>query len=184
MSVVIGIDPGSFSLGFSLVSGDSSSRDYRLLDSGVCCPNRSWPLYRRLSFIYDYLMLKIKDMTPDVLCLEKAFYGLNVKTALALGSVRGVVMCLVGQLDIDFEEYSPSEVKKAIVGHGHARKDQIRYMASHFVEGEFKTDKSDESDATGIALCYFLKKKHSLSFPRLKGARSSGQIGNAKIIER
>lgn len=186
MSVVFGIDPGSLALGFACIEKlDVSPSQYRLIDSGVLTPKASWPLYRRLGFLYKHLSLKIAELSPQILCLEKAFYGLNVKTALILGSVRGAVMCLADHFSMLLEEYAPAEVKRAVVGYGRARKDQLRYMASQLLIGDWKTLKSDESDAACIALCHFLRSHSHYTKSVFRNQKDEiMKIGSAKVIRR
>ena len=147
---VLGIDPGSRATGWALVQVEGNR--YHLESAGVVRP-RGDDRHRRLADLGDRLATVVEDLSPDCAAVESSFSGLNPKSGLALAESRGVILAVLGRLDLDLASYSPAEVKSAIVGHGKADKQQINYMVVRLLNLR-KRPPSDAADAMAVALTH------------------------------
>jgi crossover junction endodeoxyribonuclease RuvC len=147
---VLGIDPGSRATGWALLIADGNR--YRLESAGVVRP-RGEHRHQRLFDLQNRLADVVGRLAPDCAAVESSFSGLNPKTGLALAESRGVILAVLGGLDLDVSSYSPAEVKSAIVGHGRAEKQQINYMVVRLLALE-KKPASDAADAMAVALTH------------------------------
>ncbi len=125
-----------------------------LLECGTVCNDGSEPLPFRLKKIYHRLRELIDEHHPDECAIESAFYGKNAQSALKLGHARGVAMLAAVEHGIPTSEYSPREVKKAVVGKGSATKEQVQFMVKSLLELRNAPMMLDASDAIAIALCH------------------------------
>ncbi|PID61268.1 MAG: crossover junction endodeoxyribonuclease RuvC [Ignavibacteriae bacterium] len=153
--IIFGVDPGTIFTGFGIITSDGIKLKY--LDSGIVKPNPNEELSQKLKHIYLELEKKIQIHKPEVFCLETAFYGKNVQSAMKIGYVRGVAMLAATMNNLDCFEYSPREIKKAVVGNGSASKEQVQYMIKNILS--FKKDKLkfDETDALAVSVCHSIK---------------------------
>ena len=147
---VLGIDPGSLATGWALVIADGNR--YRLERSGVVRP-RGADRHHRLADLQRRLAAVIDDLAPDCAAVESSFSGPNPRSGLALAESRGVVLAVLGGLDLSISSYSPAQVKSAIVGHGNAEKQQINYMVVRLLDLE-KPPPADAADAMAVALTH------------------------------
>ena len=108
----------------------------------------------RLKHIYETLSEVIEKYHPDEFAIETAFYGKNAQSALKLGHARGVAMLAAVSRDIPTQEYSPREVKKAIVGNGTASKEQVQYMVMSLLKLKQIPKYYDTTDALAVAICH------------------------------
>lgn len=108
----------------------------------------------RLRRIYTKLRDLLERHTPAVVAVEDIFYAVNAKSALKLGQTRGVVLLAAGQFKIPLVEYSPLEIKKAVVGYGRADKAQIQVMVQTLLNLKEEPTPHDAADALAIALCH------------------------------
>lgn len=163
--IVIGIDPGSRTTGFGVVSSEGNRA--RCIDFGtVSMPakTKSGPIQHRLSVIYSKLCELFEKYQPDRIAVEGVFYATNVKSALVLGHVRGVVLLAATIRNIEIAEFSPLEVKKAVAGYGRADKQQVQHMVKTLLNLTKEPSPYDASDALAIALCCVFnggQQKHS-----------------------
>lgn len=111
-------------------------------------------LSERLCIIYDKISKIADEFKPQCAAIESMFFGKNIQGIFSLGHARGVIMLAVAKLGIPIFEYSPREVKKAVVGNGNASKQQIRYMISKLLPLSQSDLTSDAADALAIALCH------------------------------
>jgi crossover junction endodeoxyribonuclease RuvC len=123
---VLGIDPGSETLGWGVIKTDG--RAYRLLQYGTVKTSPREPFATRLLRIGEGVEEIIERFEPDALSLEEAFYAANVKVALKLGQVRGVVMYVATKHKLEIGEYAPRLIKQTVVGYGNAEKHQVQEM--------------------------------------------------------
>jgi crossover junction endodeoxyribonuclease RuvC len=114
--------------------------------------DQSMPL--RLKRIYSELRAVIDRYHPDEFAIESAFYGKNAQSALKLGHARGVAILAAVESEIPTTEYSPREVKKAVVGNGAASKEQVQYMVKSMLRLSSAKMLHDTSDAIAIAICH------------------------------
>lgn len=150
--VVLGIDPGSLVTGYGVVA--RSDGRLTLVASGTIVNSSDIPMPERLVCIYDALIGVIKKYQPDECSIESAFYGKNAQSALKLGHARGVAMLAAAHQKLPTAEYSPREVKKAVVGTGTASKQQVQFMVKSLLRSANTSMKLDASDALAIALCH------------------------------
>lgn len=157
--IVLGVDPGTLVTGYGVVA--RSRGDVRLLDCGTISNRAAESMPLRLRHIYGELVAIIGKHRPDELAIESAFYGKNAQSALKLGHARGVSILAAVEHGIPTTEYSPREVKRAVVGKGNASKDQVQYMVRSILHLPDARLLHDTSDALAIALCHL----HRLATP-------------------
>jgi crossover junction endodeoxyribonuclease RuvC len=150
---VLGIDPGSETLGWGVVKKDGNF--YRLIDYGTVKSSPKESFSKRLLKIYDDLQVLIERFQPEVISIEEAFYAVNVKVALKLGQVRGVVLLLAEKNGLEIAEYAPRLVKQTVVGYGNAEKHQIQEMVKILLKLPTIPQPHDAADALAIAICHF-----------------------------
>lgn len=148
---VLGIDPGTQVCGYAVLEADG--RQARPLGFGVI-RSRDASLPRRLKVIYDGLLEVIQRLKPDVVAVEGVFFGKNVQTALKIGEGRGIALLAAARNDLDVVEYSPAEVKRAVVGHGRAHKSQVQQMVREILRLPELPIPEDAADALAIAICH------------------------------
>lgn len=151
--IFFGIDPGTAVTGYGVIKSVHNS--VTCLDFGVIATSPESPLPKRLELIYNSLMEKMSEFSPDRVSIEEAFYGKNIHTTLVLGHARGVAMLAAVKSGAMVSEYSPREIKKAVSGNGNASKDQVKYMVKMILAVPESDIKTDAYDALGIALCDF-----------------------------
>jgi crossover junction endodeoxyribonuclease RuvC len=150
---VLGIDPGSETLGWGVVEG--SGLKYSLVDFGTVKSSPKESFSKRLLKIYDGIEAVIAKFQPDVLSVEEAFYANNVKVALKLGQVRGVVLLLGEKSSLEISEFSPRLIKQTVVGYGNAEKHQVQEMVRLLLKLKTVPQPHDAADALAIAICHF-----------------------------
>lgn len=150
---VLGIDPGSESLGWGILDGGPLK--YKGIAYGVVRPGRGLPFPKRLSKIHADLTEVISKYEPEVLAIEEAFFAKNAKVAIKLGQVRGVVL-LIGETNgLEIAEYSPRLIKQTIVGYGNAEKPQVQEMVRVLLKLEKIPEPHDAADALATGICHF-----------------------------
>lgn len=149
--VTLGIDPGTALLGYGVIRGDS---DPVLVDVGVIETDSRAPMPDRLLILHRETARLIETCRPDVLAVEQLFFARNVTTAIAVGQARGVVLLAAAQAGVPVAEYSPSEVKFAVVGYGKADKHQMQEMVRIILNLDVVPKPDDAADALAVALCH------------------------------
>lgn len=149
-SRILGIDPGSRVTGFGVV--DVVGQHYQYVASG-CIRMKSENFPQRLKEIYLGLDEVIASYHPTVAAIEQVFVKINVGGALKLGQARGAAICACVVRELLVEEYSANQVKKAVVGRGHATKEQVQHMVVTHMKLN-KSPQADAADALAIALCH------------------------------
>ncbi|HSD95446.1 MAG TPA: crossover junction endodeoxyribonuclease RuvC, partial [Syntrophales bacterium] len=153
------IDPGSRVTGYGIVE-QAGGRIVRV-DHGEIRIKKGEPFTRCLSRIYDELTEVIDRPKPEAVAIEDIFYGKNVKSLIKQGHVRGVALLAASRNGLPVHEYSPLEVKKAVVGYGRAEKQQIQVMVQAILSlGEILPE--DASDALAVAICHTHTKKETV----------------------
>ncbi len=150
---VLGIDPGSETLGWGVIDGRGSK--YELVEFGTVKSNPKEQFSKRLLNIYNGIAEIVVKHSPDVLSVEDTFYAVNVGVALKLGQVRGTMLLLAEQYGIDVAEYAPRLVKQTVVGYGNAEKHQVQEMVRLLLGLKAAPKPFDASDALAIAICHF-----------------------------
>jgi crossover junction endodeoxyribonuclease RuvC len=150
---VLGIDPGSETLGWGVVDGSKSR--YALAGFGTIKSSPRHQFSKRLLNIYNRVAEIMAEYSPDVLSVEDTFYAVNVGVALKLGQVRGLMLLLAEQRGLEIAEYAPRLVKQTVVGYGNAEKHQIQEMVKILLRLKTVPTPHDAADALAIAICHF-----------------------------
>jgi crossover junction endodeoxyribonuclease RuvC len=153
---ILGVDPGSRLTGYGVIDVAGSQIHpitHGTLKIASTSGKATMPLEERLLSIHQGLSAVIQEFRPQILVIEKVFFAKNAVSALKLGQARGAAI-LTGMIhSLSIVEYSPSEVKQIVVGHGQADKEQVAKMVQLLV-GQQKFDTSDASDALALAICH------------------------------
>ena len=149
---ILGVDPGTIVTGFGVLEKNGSG--YKVLDFGCVKLSSRDGFPKRLKKIYDELSDVIKRHRPDEFAIEDLFYAENAKVALKMGHARGVAILAAANHQIPTAEYSPREVKMAVVGNGGASKQQIQKMIQHLFKLREPPEPIDASDALAVAICH------------------------------
>ena len=149
---ILGIDPGTLQTGFGII--DFQNNELFQISSGIIKPSLSKKLSLRLEIIYDELDKLIKLYEPEHAAIETAFYGKNVQSAMKIGYAKGILMLAAVRNNLPVGEYSPREIKKAVVGNGAASKEQVQFMIKKLLAIKTGKMKFDESDALAAAVCH------------------------------
>ena len=131
------------------------------VDHGEIRIRNGEPFTRCLSRIFDELTEVIQRTRPDAIALEDIFYGKNVKSLIKQGHVRGVALLAASRSGVPAYEYTPLEVKKAVVGYGQAEKHQVQMMIRAILQLQ-ETLPPDASDALAVAVCHTHTKKEAV----------------------
>jgi crossover junction endodeoxyribonuclease RuvC len=161
---VLGIDPGTLVTGYGIVSRRGA--ELRLLTCGTITNRADVSMPLRLQRIFCDLQTLIRAHTPDEVAIESAFYGKNVQSALKLGHARGVSLLAAVEENLPTAEYSPREVKRAVVGKGNATKEQVRFMVRAILGEPTGTMSLDASDALAVAICHCQRSAPARKAPR------------------
>lgn len=148
---VLGIDPGSLVTGFGVV--EKRRNDVLYVRHGEIKVSGKESLPSFLVAIYEQLMAVIGQTKPDVVAIEDIFYGKNVKSLIKQGQARGVAILAGSHSGLQVFEYSPLEVKKAVVGYGRAEKTQVQAMIKAILQLR-ETPTADAADALAVAICH------------------------------
>jgi crossover junction endodeoxyribonuclease RuvC len=148
--IILGIDPGSRTTGYGLV--DNQTDRIRYIDSGHIKINGD-SLPERLGYIFSAVEEIVETFKPEQMSIETVFMSRNADSALKLGQARGAAICAGYRGGLKIAEYSPREIKLAIVGTGAASKDQVQHMVIRLL-GLTNKLQSDESDGLAIAICH------------------------------
>ena len=149
--IVVGIDPGTASTGYGVV--ESAGSTLRGLADGVIRTAAGVPLERRLADIHTRVGELIDSFGPDALAIEELYFGVNVRTAFAVGQARGVVLLAAGQRGVPSRSYTPQQVKGAVCGNGRAEKDQVGRMVARLLGLRVAPSADHASDALAVAIC-------------------------------
>ncbi len=160
--VVIGIDPGTAITGYGLVR-ELADGSLELVSYGVIETPADLPLAERLRLLHQRLSELLVLHQPDSGAVEKLFFQRNVRTAMSVGQARGVALLALAQTGLSVAEYTPLEVKQAVVGYGGADKNQVQQMVRALLGLAEVPQPDDAADALAVAICH----AHSARFLRL-----------------
>ena len=149
---ILGIDPGYATIGFGAIEAERGN--FKLLQYGTITtsPDTSFP--RRLLTIYQDMQQLFDVLKPDVMAIEELFWGHNVTTGIGVSHGRGVILLSAAQMDIPIFEYTPMQIKQAVVGYGNATKLQVMDMTKRILKMERVARPDDAADAIAVALCH------------------------------
>ncbi len=149
--IIIGIDPGSKSTGYGIV--EKKADEIRFIACGNIRPSGKLPFAKRIFEIFTGISRILEEYKPDEVAVEDLFHSKNAKSSLKLGHVRGAIISAILLKDLPIFEYTPLEIKKAVVGYGAATKEQVKSMVSIILK--LNEDISfDSSDALAVAICH------------------------------
>ncbi len=149
---ILGIDPGYATTGFGLLWSEPAG--VRLLQYGVVTTPKDLPFPKRLEVLYDDLMRLIEVTKPDAAAVEELFWGHNITTGIGVSHGRGVILLALTKSGIPVYEYTPMQVKQAVVGYGKAEKRQVMDMTRRLLHMDKVARPDDAADAIAIALCH------------------------------
>jgi crossover junction endodeoxyribonuclease RuvC len=155
---IFGIDPGSIRTGYGCVETDGSR--HRLVTCGAVTTPAGAALPDRLRHIHDELTALLANSRPECVVIENLFHARNVRSALVLGHARGVAVLAAVRAGLPVVEYTPAEVKLAIVGYGRAEKAQIQQMVKLLLGLDTAPAPHDAADALAIAICHAHSRSH------------------------
>lgn len=148
---VLGIDPGTALTGYAVVEEEGST--LALITLGVLETEAGTPLPQRLQTIYRGLRELVTTHVPTAAAVEALFFSRNVRTAMAVGQARGVVLLALADAGLPIAEYTPLEVKQSITGYGGADKHQVQEMVRMLLHLPTIPRPDDAADAVAIAIC-------------------------------
>lgn len=149
---ILGIDPGIATIGFGVL--DCNKREYRLVNCGVITTPAHTSLSSRLELIYDDLLELIGLFKPDAVSIEELFFNTNITTGISVAHGRGVILLACRKAGVKVYEYTPLQVKQAVVGYGRAEKSQIMDMVKRICRLPAPPKPDDAADAVALALCH------------------------------
>jgi len=149
---VFGIDPGSDRTGYGCV--DSDGRRHHLVQCGAVRAGVGATFPDQLSIIYRELTALLVEHRPECVAIESIFYATNARSALKLGHARGVAMLAAIEAGVTVVEYTPAEIKRAVVGYGRAEKPQVGQMVKLLLGLDAVPKPHDAADALAVAICH------------------------------
>jgi crossover junction endodeoxyribonuclease RuvC len=149
---IFGIDPGSERTGYGCVETDG--RRHHLVACGAITPRAADSFPQRLAHIHRELTAHLASCRPDCVAIENLFHATNVRSALKLGHARGVAMLAAVEAGCLVVEYTPAEIKRAVVGYGRAEKQQVQQMIKLLLGLSKAPSPHDAADALAVAICH------------------------------
>jgi crossover junction endodeoxyribonuclease RuvC len=149
---IFGIDPGSERTGYGCVETDGSR--HRIVICGAITSSAASSFPERLLTIHTRLSELLRECRPDAVAIENLFFATNVRSALKLGHARGVAMLAAVEAGVPVIEYTPAEIKRAVVGFGRAEKHQVQHMVKLILGLAEVPAPHDAADALAVAICH------------------------------
>jgi crossover junction endodeoxyribonuclease RuvC len=149
---ILGIDPGYAIIGFGIV--DYQGMDFRPVEYGSILTEAEMPFGDRLKQIYDDMCFLLDRYQPQVMSVEKLYFNTNKTTGIKVAEARGVILLTCAQRGIPVCEYTPLQVKSAVVGYGKAEKHQVMEMTRRILHLEEVPKPDDTADALALAICH------------------------------
>lgn len=160
--LIIGLDPGLAILGYGVL--EYQGNHMKLIKYGTIETSSKMTMPDRLVSIYDRLSTLLKLYKPDAVAMEELFFNKNVKTALQIGHARGVTLLAAAQNVKNLYEYTPLQIKQAVVGYGRADKKQIQNMVRILLNLPEIPKPDDAADAVAVAICHANSSNMSQAF--------------------
>ena len=148
---VLGIDPGLATTGYGVV--ENNNQGFQGVDYGIISTPSNQELSGIIFSIYQNVVLLIDRFSPEAVAVEKLFFCKNISTALQVGEARGAIITAVAEKQLPVFEYTPLQVKQAVVGYGRAEKRQVQHMVTIILSLSQVPSPDDAADALAIALC-------------------------------
>ncbi|MBQ1334337.1 MAG: crossover junction endodeoxyribonuclease RuvC [Clostridia bacterium] len=150
--IILGIDPGLATVGYGIIEYRGNS--FTTLDYGAILTEAHTEFNSRLLSINAQLINLINMFKPDAVAIEELFFNKNIKTAIAVAQARGAVLLTCAQNNVPTFEYTPLQVKQAVVGYGRADKNQVQQMTKILLNLKAVPKPDDTADALAIAICH------------------------------
>ncbi|MFW6007422.1 MAG: crossover junction endodeoxyribonuclease RuvC [Halanaerobiales bacterium] len=150
--LILGIDPGLARVGFGVV--ENNGNKFKLINFGTIITSSDKEDIDRLQILYNKINKIIKKYNPDHMAVEELFFNKNVKTAIRVGQARGVILLSGSKSDLKVAEYTPLQVKQAVVGYGRARKSQVQQMVKALLNLDDIPESDDAADALAVSICH------------------------------
>ena len=164
---ILGLDPGIATVGFGIV--DTEKNRQKLVTCGVITTPAHTPLTSRLDQIYTDLEELIRAYSPEVMAIEELFFNTNITTGISVAQGRGVILLCAFRAGLRIYEYTPLQVKQAVVGYGRAEKKQVMDMVKRILNLPAPPKPDDAADAVALALCHA---RSSTSLLNLEGVQN------------
>ena len=152
MMIILGIDPGLAIVGWGVIEYQSSR--FRTIAYGSVQTPAGTRTEERLKAIYEGVVQLIKEYHPDAMAIEELFFNTNITTGIRVAEARGVSLLAAEQAGITIQEYTPLQVKQAVVGYGRAEKKQVISMVTMLLGLKKPPKPDDTADALAIAICH------------------------------
>ena len=149
---ILGIDPGYAIVGFGVLDYDGNK--FKVVEYGAITTEANENMFDRLKSIYDDACKVIERTEPDFMAIEELFFNTNVKTAISVAHGRGVCLLSASVQGVPIYEYTPLQVKQAVVGYGRAEKTQVQQMTKAILNLTEVPKPDDTADALAIAVCH------------------------------
>ena len=149
---ILGIDPGYAILGYGII--DVTGNRFSVVDYGAILTDTSMEMPQRLKRLYDGLTDLIKIYEPDEASIEELFFNNNAKTAILVGEARGVAVLACANGGLPIGEYTPLQIKQALVGYCRADKNQVQFMVKPMLNLKSVPKPDDTADALAAAICH------------------------------
>ena len=149
---ILGIDPGVGTVGFGVIDTEKGRNTYVACGAITTPPNTA--LSPRLDMIYNDLNELIVTFSPDAISVEELFFSKNITTGIAVAHGRGVILLSCYRSGVPVYEYTPMQVKQAVVGYGNAKKNQVIYMVQRLLNMKAPPKPDDAADALALAICH------------------------------
>lgn len=151
--IILGVDPGSRFTGFGFVEIQGKYPKY--LASGTIKTSNEKYLIDRIRTLHGAFSSLITQYHPDQIAIEEVFINLNPKSSLILGQARGAILAFLVQANCPISQYTALQIKKSIIGHGRAKKFQLKEQAKNLLNIKNLDLRDDSSDALCVALCHY-----------------------------
>ena len=149
---ILGIDPGYALMGYGVI--EQKGNRLHTIDYGSISTEAGVPMPERLKYLYSSLMDIIAETQPDAAALEELFYNTNAKTVINVGQARGVAVLACVNSGLTIAEYTPLQIKQALVGYGRAEKKQVQQMVKTLLSLDAVPKPDDTADALAVAVCH------------------------------
>ncbi|HSX39641.1 MAG TPA: crossover junction endodeoxyribonuclease RuvC [Candidatus Saccharimonadales bacterium] len=155
--IVLGIDPGTAKMGYSVIEVSATGKNIKLIKSDVLITHQDLLMQNRLKFLYRELTAIAKQYSPSVMVIERIFFNVNAKTAIHVGQARGVALLAAADKKMEVFEYTALEAKFMLTGYGRADKKQMQQAVMELLDLDSIVKSDDANDAVAMAICYVQK---------------------------
>lgn len=150
--IILGIDPGIAIMGYGVIKYEANK--FTVIDYSAITTPSDMPMSLRLGSIYNAMVKILEQYKPDAFAIEELFFNKNIKTALTVAHARGAAIVAASNFGAPIFEYTPLQVKQAVVGYGRADKKQIQQMVKLLLNLREIPKPDDVADALAVAICH------------------------------